>query len=131
MIWSLFLYSSSLMRLVGTLANDDVYWVINVWISCSSFYILIILDWFDIIWRIGLRRCYQCRSRGDLGSCKDPFKYNITQLGNEPGIQAVPCASGWCGKVIEGQTSLRSDGKTTDSAFFTWELPYVVKSVLK
>ncbi|XP_031627010.1 protein quiver [Contarinia nasturtii] len=56
-----------------------------------------------------LRRCYQCRSRGELGSCKDPFKYNVTQIDNEHGITAVPCASGWCGKVIESQGTLRDD----------------------
>ncbi|KAI9590052.1 uncharacterized protein LOC119642171 [Glossina fuscipes] len=49
-----------------------------------------------------LRRCYQCRSRGELGSCKDPFLFNATDGANEPGLSAVPCASGWCGKVIEG-----------------------------
>lgn len=57
-----------------------------------------------------LRRCYQCRSRGELGSCKDPFKFNVTQIENEHGITAVPCASGWCGKVIESQGTLRDDG---------------------
>ncbi|XP_067634613.1 UPAR/Ly6 domain-containing protein rtv isoform X2 [Eurosta solidaginis] len=49
-----------------------------------------------------LRRCYQCRSRSELGSCKDPFTFNATDVENEPGISAIPCASGWCGKVIEG-----------------------------
>ncbi|XP_014086053.2 UPAR/Ly6 domain-containing protein rtv [Bactrocera oleae] len=49
-----------------------------------------------------LRRCFQCRSRGELGSCKDPFSFNATDVENEPGLSAVPCASGWCGKVIEG-----------------------------
>ncbi|KAH8327474.1 UPAR/Ly6 domain-containing protein rtv [Drosophila kikkawai] len=49
-----------------------------------------------------LRRCYQCRSRGELGSCKDPFTFNATDVENEPGLSAIPCASGWCGKVIEG-----------------------------
>lgn len=57
-----------------------------------------------------LRRCYQCRSRGELGSCKDPFKFNITQIDDEPGVTAVPCASGWCGKVIESQGTLKEDG---------------------
>lgn len=57
-----------------------------------------------------LRRCFQCRSRGELGSCKDPFRYNITQIESEHGITAVPCASGWCGKVIESQGTLRDDG---------------------
>ncbi|XP_059616799.1 uncharacterized protein LOC132261820 [Phlebotomus argentipes] len=56
-----------------------------------------------------LRRCYQCRSRGDLGSCKDPFRFNATQIEDERGITAVPCASGWCGKVIEGTGSFRED----------------------
>ncbi|XP_062138251.1 uncharacterized protein LOC133847307 [Drosophila sulfurigaster albostrigata] len=49
-----------------------------------------------------LRRCYQCRSRGELGSCKDPFSFNATDVEREPGLSAIPCASGWCGKVIEG-----------------------------
>ncbi|XP_023171939.1 protein quiver [Drosophila hydei] len=49
-----------------------------------------------------LRRCYQCRSRGELGSCKDPFTFNATDVDSEPGLSAIPCASGWCGKVIEG-----------------------------
>jgi len=57
----------------------------------------------------GLRRCYQCRSRGELGSCKDPFRFNITQIDDEPGVTAVPCASGWCGKVIESAGTLKDD----------------------
>lgn len=55
-----------------------------------------------------VKRCYSCRSRGDLGSCKDSFKYtNVTQISVEPGIgvEAVPCASGWCGKIIETRNS--------------------------
>lgn len=69
------------------------------------FYVFLLLN-------IGLlRRCYQCRSRGNLGNCKDSFTYNATQLDNVRGVTAVPCASGWCGKVIEGGRSLRDDGK--------------------
>lgn len=49
-----------------------------------------------------LRRCFQCRSRGELGSCKDPYTFNATDAENEPGITVIPCASGWCGKLIEG-----------------------------
>ncbi|XP_073832254.1 QVR superfamily protein rtv [Musca autumnalis] len=49
-----------------------------------------------------LRRCFQCRSRGELGSCKDPFTFNATDVEKESGVTAIPCASGWCGKVIEG-----------------------------
>ncbi|XP_037026219.1 uncharacterized protein LOC119067395 isoform X2 [Bradysia coprophila] len=56
-----------------------------------------------------LRRCFQCRSRGELGNCKDPFKLNATLIDNVHGVTAVPCASGWCGKVIEGEGSLRDD----------------------
>ncbi|CAG9804260.1 unnamed protein product [Chironomus riparius] len=51
-----------------------------------------------------IKRCYQCRSRGDLGSCKDPFRFNASHIDMEPGVTAIPCASGWCGKVIEGET---------------------------
>lgn len=56
-----------------------------------------------------IRRCYQCRSRGEKGNCKDPFKYNSTQAENQHGLQVIPCASGWCGKVIEGQETYRED----------------------
>lgn len=55
-----------------------------------------------------VKRCFSCRSRGDLGSCKDRFKYtNLTQISSEAGIgvEAVPCASGWCGKIIETRNS--------------------------
>ncbi|NP_001156307.1 protein retroactive precursor [Acyrthosiphon pisum] len=55
-----------------------------------------------------VKRCFSCRSRGDLGSCKDRFKYtNLTQVSLESGIgvEAVPCASGWCGKIIETRNS--------------------------
>ena len=46
-----------------------------------------------------------------MGSCKDPFVWNATQVEKEQGVTAVPCASGWCGKVIEGDTSFREDGE--------------------
>lgn len=64
------------------------------------------------------RRCYQCRSRGELGSCKDPFKFNVTQIESEHGITAIPCASGWCGKVIESEGTLRDDGKLINKSSF-------------
>jgi len=51
-----------------------------------------------------IKRCYSCRSRGELGSCKDPFRHNASHVDKEPGVTTVPCASGWCGKVIEGET---------------------------
>lgn len=86
--------------------------IFDIYLIVVYFYILIFIN------NLGaLRRCYQCRSRGELGSCKDPFKFNVTQIENEHGITAVPCASGWCGKVIESQGTLREDG-TYDSIYF-------------
>lgn len=47
-----------------------------------------------------LRRCYQCRSRGEQGDCRDPF---IAPVAQEPGLPApahktaifeTPCSSG-------------------------------------
>lgn len=64
-----------------------------------------------------LRRCYQCRSRGELGSCKDPFTFNATDVDSEPGLSAIPCASGWCGKVIEGGGPYAIDGNTYTFTF--------------
>lgn len=59
-----------------------------------------------------IKRCYQCRSRGELGSCKDSFRFNASHVDKEPGVTTVPCASGWCGKVIEGETgAFREDGE--------------------
>lgn len=58
---------------------------------------------FDCLKTGVLKRCFQCRSRGELGNCKDPFTFNnATAIEKVPGIQAVPCASGWCGKILEG-----------------------------
>jgi hypothetical protein len=51
------------------------------------------------------KRCFTCRSRGALGDCRDPFSLNSTtfdgQTNVKPSIEAVPCASGWCAKIIE------------------------------
>lgn len=60
-----------------------------------------------------IKRCYQCRSRGQLGSCRDPFRFNVSiDIENEPGVTAIPCASGWCGKVLEGESStFKADGE--------------------
>lgn len=53
-----------------------------------------------------------CRSRGELGSCKDPFVANVTLVENkqEIGIETVPCASGWCGKIVESENAAK-EGK--------------------
>lgn len=55
----------------------------------------------------GLKRCFKCRSRGELGSCKDPFLY--TNATGVAGVETVPCASGWCGKVLEGGANAFKD----------------------
>lgn len=51
------------------------------------------------------RRCFTCRSRGPLGDCKDPFYLNATtfdgSVNTKASIEATPCASGWCAKIIE------------------------------
>ncbi|XP_015510603.1 UPAR/Ly6 domain-containing protein rtv [Neodiprion pinetum] len=60
-----------------------------------------------------LKRCVQCRSRGELGSCKDKFTMNATQIAEEHGVEAVPCASGWCGKIIESQNLNNEYGTAT------------------
>ncbi|ERL91940.1 hypothetical protein D910_09263, partial [Dendroctonus ponderosae] len=59
----------------------------------------------------GLQRCFMCRSRGELGSCKDPFVANVTLVENkqEIGIETVPCASGWCGKIVESENAAKEE----------------------
>ncbi|KAG8227104.1 hypothetical protein J437_LFUL006356 [Ladona fulva] len=56
-----------------------------------------------------LRRCFTCRSRGDLGTCKDPFTFNSTTVDGNLGVEAVPCASSWCGKILEGGSTFKDD----------------------
>ncbi|XP_017765692.1 PREDICTED: uncharacterized protein LOC108554809 [Eufriesea mexicana] len=65
-----------------------------------------------------LRRCVNCRSRGELGSCKDPFTMNSTAIEMEKGVDAVPCASGWCGKIIERQGINNEYGTATQRLCF-------------
>lgn len=55
------------------------------------------------------KRCFTCRSRGPLGDCRDPFTLNSTtfdgQTNTQPSLEAGPCASGWCAKIIEDDFS--------------------------
>jgi len=49
------------------------------------------------------QRCFNCRSRGELGDCKDPFYLtaNSTSVaGNRNQVKALPCSSGWCKKFV-------------------------------
>ncbi|XP_032673671.1 uncharacterized protein LOC116845270 [Odontomachus brunneus] len=64
------------------------------------------------------RRCVSCRSRGELGSCKDPFTMNSTQITLEKGVEALPCVSGWCGKIIESQNLNNEYGTATQRLCF-------------
>lgn len=76
----------------------------NKSIFVAILFLSLIINFSDSI----VKRCFSCRSRGDLGSCKDQFKYtNLTQINLESGIgvESVPCASGWCGKIIETRNS--------------------------
>ncbi|KAK7080319.1 hypothetical protein SK128_003072 [Halocaridina rubra] len=71
--------------------------------------VFVLLICFSVVEGL-FQRCYSCRSRGKLGDCKDPFAINSTKL--TPGVEAVPCVSGWCSKIIDGQ----KDGKDHDLA---------------
>jgi len=70
----------------------------------NSFNLMKILLIFSTILALGQgqqRRCFACHSRGKLGDCQDAFPFkNASQLVS--GVEAVPCASGWCRKMIEG-----------------------------
>jgi len=52
--------------------------------------------------RTGYQRCFSCRSRGELGDCKDPFylAVNTTEKNEQYRVKASPCASGWCKKFV-------------------------------
>lgn len=50
-----------------------------------------------------IKRCFVCRSRGELGDCKDPFLFNATTAESNRAVDAQPCAAGWCAKIIEGK----------------------------
>lgn len=68
-------------------------------------------------------RCFKCRSRGDLGSCKDPFKFNASALEGIQGVDAIPCTSGWCGKILDrGSNSFKDEGKNNWSSFILVEI---------
>lgn len=57
------------------------------------------------------KRCFVCRSRGELGTCKDKFSVNGTVEITVKGVKAVPCASGWCGKILETENqALKEEG---------------------
>nr|XP_023029801.1 uncharacterized protein LOC111517770 [Leptinotarsa decemlineata] len=75
------------------------------------FKILVIIILYFITHSNALQRCFLCRSRGELGSCKDSFSVNVTKVENkqEIGIETIPCASGWCGKIVESENSAKEE----------------------
>ncbi|XP_026764980.1 uncharacterized protein LOC113523287 [Galleria mellonella] len=77
-------------------------------------YMLIVSVFFALfLWKEAYclnKRCIKCRSRGELGSCGDPFPFNVTEPEAEFGIHVMACPSGWCAKMLEGVSgALRSD----------------------
>ena len=63
------------------------------------------------------RRCYTCRSRGELGDCGDTFSPPPPFNATNPAASLVrhvkesPCYSGWCFKQIDGEV-----GDSTNTA---------------
>lgn len=64
-----------------------------------------LLIFYNTLAEARFKRCFTCRSRGPMGDCRDPFDFNSTtfdgQKNMKPAIEATPCASGWCAKIIE------------------------------
>lgn len=65
----------------------------------------LVVFWSLVVVDGRFKRCFTCRSRGDFGDCKDPFLLNSTTVEELSGVEASPCASGWCAKVVEGEDS--------------------------
>ncbi|XP_064086126.1 uncharacterized protein LOC135201153 [Macrobrachium nipponense] len=78
--------------------------------KCCILSVLVLSVYLSVVEGL-FQRCYSCRSRGRLGDCKDPFRVNSTSS-LVPGVEAVPCVSGWCSKIIEG----KKDGEDHDLA---------------
>lgn len=70
-----------------------------------------ILMCFPVVESARQQRCYNCRSRGPLGDCRDPFyttaNSTIPQGKQNSDVKIPPCASGWCKKFI-GKLDLHS-----------------------
>jgi len=56
-----------------------------------------------------LKRCYKCRSRGELGDCRNPFLSDEQALQPDSHVDAIPCSSGWCAKVVENAGDFNAD----------------------
>ncbi|XP_044748733.1 uncharacterized protein LOC123309605 [Coccinella septempunctata] len=73
-----------------------------MYMKCKGIILFIVfVSSFPNFTNAAFKRCFVCRSRGDLGTCKDKFTVNGTIAITVKGVTAVPCASGWCGKILE------------------------------
>ena len=57
------------------------------------------------------RRCFSCRSRTNLGDCRDPFYVtgnSSTLESKSHGVKTLPCASGWCMEILEDLDKVHS-----------------------
>merc|ERR1711893_13151 len=80
---------------------------------------VLFLSTVPLISEAQLRRCFACRSRGPLGDCRDPFYVtgNSTTLEHKShGVKTIPCASGWCSKVLEDVDEVTSHEENYGSA---------------
>ena len=62
--------------------------------------------------------------RGALGDCRDPFYVtgNSTTLEHKSqGVKTIPCASGWCNKILEDVDK--------SSALGAYIIHYILKSI--
>uniref|UniRef100_T1JLK0 Uncharacterized protein n=1 Tax=Strigamia maritima TaxID=126957 RepID=T1JLK0_STRMM len=69
--------------------------IINIIKSCIYLPLILLVGSTD-----GLKRCFECRSRGQLGDCGDPFNTNSTSI--SASVTVLTCISGWCGKIVDG-----------------------------
>jgi hypothetical protein len=85
-----------------------------------------------------VHRCFACRSRGEQGDCRDPFFLSSSANASSDaeaadvslsvleskraGVDVLPCASGWCSKVLEGaDKSFKDDfGSATERDCMKW-----------
>ncbi|KAL3265386.1 hypothetical protein HHI36_009592 [Cryptolaemus montrouzieri] len=74
----------------------------NIKISEFCFVVVFLASFPDFSYG-AFKRCFVCRSRGEQGTCKDRFTVNGTVEITLRGVKAVPCASGWCGKILEAE----------------------------
>ncbi|XP_037071588.1 uncharacterized protein LOC119092715 [Pollicipes pollicipes] len=78
--------------------------------------VILLLACLSVVHGVTQRRCFRCRSRGSRGDCRDAFAHNTTALlaGKVRSVSVEPCASGWCGKIIEGDKGVNDYDTATE-----------------